>query len=158
MLNWQARSSPKEAVKGENILLKNTTEYLASTWNPATCDLRGVKHHYFIYLSVAGAWQLVSFFSFPGGWLGKSTLKEFYTQSNTVTDKLDEKETNKAADYLLSVETQMEGKKESHQEFQDHRYFNSNKKYYVFQVVFLPLNNCFPRQTLYFALLPLCTI
>lgn len=53
-------------MKGENILLKSITECLASTWNSATCDLRGAKHQYFIYLSVAGAWQLV-FFSQEAG-------------------------------------------------------------------------------------------
>lgn len=78
------------------------------------------------YLSISGRSLTVSLF-FPGGWLGKSILKQFYTQSNIITDKLDEREMKEAADYLLSVEIQMEGKRESQQVFQDHRYLNRKK-------------------------------
>lgn len=94
------------------------------------------------YLSISGRSLTVSLF-FPGGWLGKSILKQFYTQSNIITDKLDEREMKEAADYLLSVEIQMEGKRESQRVFQDHRYLNRKKKLCLLGH-FLPTEGLFP--------------
>lgn len=61
----------------------------------------GVSEAPVFYLSVAGAWRLV-FFPHEGR-LGKRMLKHFYIQSN-ITNKLDESEMKKVADYVLSVE------------------------------------------------------
>lgn len=83
--------------------------------NSVTCDPRVASVFFLsIYLSVclsiSGRSLTVSLF-FPEVWLGTSILKQFYTKSNIITNKLDEREMKKAADYLLSVENQMEGKR-----------------------------------------------
>lgn len=103
---------------------------------------------FFLSVCQSGDWDRRQFsLFFPEGWLGTSILKQFYTQSN-IRNKLDEREMKKAADYLLSVEIQMEEKRESHWVFQDQRYLNRKKSYYVFWTVFLPLRDCSPQMTL----------
>lgn len=113
--------------------------------NSATCYLTEAS---VFCLSVCLSIQrlTVSLF-FPEVWLGASILKQFYTQSNIIRNKLDEREMKKAADYLLSVESQKEGKRESHWVFHNQRYLNRDKYYYVFWTIFLPLRDCSPQMT-----------